>query len=97
MEEELNEQIVEEIELDDPEQIRDFTKEQVKVYLEEAIEDVKGIPLPQPSAYNTKEAALEAWIMYQVQVIEYIKKSKTEAVSLSLRSIAHIRCWRASI
>ena len=70
MEEELNEQIVEEIELDDPKQIIDFIKDQVKEYLEEAIEDIKKIPSPQPSEYETKEKALEAWNMYQVQVIE---------------------------
>lgn len=90
MEEELNEQIAEEIELDDPKQIIDFIKEQVKVYFEEAIEDVKGIPLPQPSAYKTKEAALEAWIMYQVQVIEYIKKSKTELLKFMIENYSSI-------
>lgn len=90
MEEELNEQIVEEIELDDPKQIIDFIKDQVKEYLEEAIEDIKKIPSPQPSEYETKEKALEAWNMYQVQVIEYIKKEKTDLLKFMIENYSSI-------
>lgn len=90
MEENTNAEIVEEIELDDPKQIIDFIKEQVKVYLEEVIEDVKGIPSPQTSEYETKEDALEAWIKYQVQVIEYIKKEKTDLLKFMIENYSSI-------
>lgn len=90
MEENTNAEIVEEIFLEDPKQITGFIKDQVKEYLEEVIEDVKEIPSPQPSSYKTKEAALEAWIMYQVQVIEYIKKEKTELLKFMIENYSSI-------
>lgn len=90
MEENTNAEIVEEIFLEDPKQITGFIKDQVKEYLEEVIEDVKGIPSPQTSEYETKEDALEAWIKYQVQVIEYIKKEKTDLLKFMIENYSSI-------
>lgn len=90
MEENTNAEIVEEIFLEDPKQITGFIKDQVKEYLEEIIEDVKGIPSPQTSEYETKEDALEAWIKYQVQVIEYIKKEKKDLLKFMIENYSSI-------